>query len=77
MNKKGDYNVIFIMADQMKATASSLYSEIGVETPNLKRMKDNLLSILTQLGAEEMKPYCLIMKIIFLKYGKMKAIKLD
>ena len=41
MNKKGDYNVIFIMADQMKATASSLYSEIGVETPNLKRMKDN------------------------------------
>ena len=32
-------NVIFIMADQMKATASSLYSEIGVETPNLERMK--------------------------------------
>ena len=41
MSKKDDYNVIFIMADQMKATASRLYSEIGVETPNLKRMKEN------------------------------------
>ena len=33
MKIKDNYNVIFIMADQMKATASSLYSEIGVETP--------------------------------------------
>ena len=41
MKIKDNYNVIFIMADQMKATASSLYSEIGVETPNLKRMKEN------------------------------------
>ena len=41
MSKKDDYNVIFIMADQMKATSSRLYSEIGVETPNLKRMKEN------------------------------------
>ena len=32
------YNVIFIMADQMKATASKLYSEIGVNTPNLNRI---------------------------------------
>mgnify|MGYP006087124409 CR=1 FL=1 len=35
------YNVIFIMADQMKASASNLYSEIGIETPNLKRLKNN------------------------------------
>ena len=42
MKIKDNYNVIFIMADQMKATASSLYSEIGVETPNLKRMKGKL-----------------------------------
>ena len=35
---KDSYNVIFIMADQMKATSSKLYSEMGVETPNLKRI---------------------------------------
>ena len=33
---KDSYNVIFIMADQMKATSSNLYSRMGVETPNLK-----------------------------------------
>tara|TARA_Y100001960_G_scaffold307569_1_gene364016 strand:- start:287 stop:1726 length:1440 start_codon:yes stop_codon:yes gene_type:complete len=32
------YNVIFIMADQMKATSSNLYSKMGVDTPNLKRI---------------------------------------
>ncbi|MEX0760949.1 MAG: sulfatase-like hydrolase/transferase [Dehalococcoidia bacterium] len=31
-------NVLFIMADQMKATASTLYSEIGAETPSLARL---------------------------------------
>ena len=37
-DKIDSYNVIFIMADQMKATASNLYSKMGVDTPNLKRI---------------------------------------
>ena len=28
-------NVIFIVADQLKATALRMYSEIGIETPSL------------------------------------------
>ena len=31
-------NVIFIVADQLKATALRMYSEIGIETPSLERM---------------------------------------
>lgn len=31
-------NVIFIIADQLKATALRMYSEIGIETPSLERM---------------------------------------
>jgi len=32
-------NVVFIMADQMKATASALYSsDIGADTPSLARL---------------------------------------
>ncbi|MXX93883.1 MAG: sulfatase-like hydrolase/transferase [Chloroflexi bacterium] len=31
-------NVIFIVADQLKATALQMYSEIGVPTPSLERM---------------------------------------
>ena len=43
-DKIDSYNVIFIMADQMKATASNLYSKMGVDTPNLKRIaKEGIL----------------------------------
>ncbi len=31
-------NVIFIVADQLKATALRMYSEIGIETPSLERL---------------------------------------
>ncbi len=31
-------NVIFIVADQLKATALRMYSDIGIETPSLERM---------------------------------------
>ena len=31
-------NVIFIVADQLKATALQMYSEIGIPTPSLERM---------------------------------------
>lgn len=31
-------NVVFIVADQLKATALRMYSEIGIETPSLERM---------------------------------------
>lgn len=31
-------NVLFIMADQMKATILRMYSEIGIETPTLERL---------------------------------------
>ena len=31
-------NIIFIIADQLKATALRMYSEIGIETPSLERM---------------------------------------
>ena len=31
-------NVIFIIADQLKATALRMYSNIGIETPSLERM---------------------------------------
>ena len=33
-------NVIFIVADQLKATALQMYSEIGIPTPSLERMAD-------------------------------------
>ncbi len=33
-------NVIFIVADQLKATALRMYSEIGIETPSLERLAD-------------------------------------
>ena len=33
-------NVIFIIADQLKATALQMYSEIGIPTPSLERMAD-------------------------------------
>ena len=33
-------NVIFIVADQLKATALRMYSEIGIPTPSLERMAD-------------------------------------
>jgi arylsulfatase A-like enzyme len=33
-------NVIFIVADQLKATALRMYSEIGIETPSLERMAE-------------------------------------
>ena len=31
-------NVVFIVADQLKATALRMYSEIGIETPSLERL---------------------------------------
>ena len=33
-------NVIFIVADQLKATALQMYSEIGIPSPSLERMAD-------------------------------------
>ncbi len=33
-------NVIFIVADQLKATALQMYSEIGIPTPSLERMAE-------------------------------------
>ena len=38
MSKPAKLNAIIIMADQMKATASSLYSHHGVHTPGLERL---------------------------------------
>ena len=29
-------NIVFIIADQMKANALRMYSDIGIETPNLE-----------------------------------------
>jgi arylsulfatase A-like enzyme len=38
MTAKQTPNVLFIMADQMKATILRMYSEIGIETPSLERL---------------------------------------
>jgi arylsulfatase A-like enzyme len=38
MTKKPAPNVLFIMADQMKASILRMYSEIGIETPALERL---------------------------------------
>ncbi len=38
MTTKSTPNVLFIMADQMKATILRMYSEIGIETPHLERL---------------------------------------
>ena len=45
---KDSYNVIFIMADQMKATSSNLYSRMGVETPNLKSIVQDGVLLISQ-----------------------------
>ena len=38
MTKHSTPNVLFIMADQMKASILRMYSEIGIETPALERL---------------------------------------
>ena len=38
MTKNSTPNVLFIMADQMKASILRMYSEIGIETPALERL---------------------------------------
>ena len=38
MNNKRPPNVLFIMADQMKASILKMYSDIGIDAPGLERL---------------------------------------